>query len=84
MDTTDIEVTIRRFLTRQFLFEFAGEVDAASNLFGLGLIDSFGFVELVSFLEREFAMKVSDEDLVDGSLTSLVGIVGLVGRRCGR
>lgn len=75
------EETIREFLTRNFLFEFGDSVGPDTNLFRLGLIDSFGFVELVAFLESGFGVKLEDEDLVGGELTSLCGMVATVRRR---
>lgn len=72
------EAQIRQFMGTQFLFDFDDSVTPDSNLFQLGLIDSFGFVELVSFLEREFQVRFSDEELVDGTLNSLANIVASV------
>ena len=76
-----VEERLRRFLESQFLFEFDDVVTGASNLFALGLIDSFGFVELVAFMEREFAIKLSDEELTGGSLNTLAGLVATVARK---
>jgi acyl carrier protein len=45
------------------------------------LIDSFGFVELVAFLEAKFDVKLEDEDLVSGDLTSLSGMVTTLWRK---
>jgi acyl carrier protein len=75
------EETIRGFLTENFLFEFGDSVGRDSNLFQLGLIDSFGFVELVAFLEAKFDVKLEDEDLVSGDLTSLSGMVTTLWRK---
>jgi acyl carrier protein len=74
---------ILRFLASTFLFELGGEVGPQTNLFRAGLIDSFGFVELVRFLESELGVAVTDEDLMGGRLTSYEGIVDLVRSRRG-
>lgn len=73
-----VEERLRQFMLTQFLFEFDGSVTTASNLFELGLIDSFGFVELVSFIEREFRIKFTDEELIGSSLNSLDNMVAAI------
>lgn len=75
------EAAIREYMRTNLLVDFDDTVTPQSNLFQLGLIDSFGFIELVTFLETAFQIKFSDEDLLDGSLNTLAGIVSVVGRR---
>lgn len=75
------EATIREYLRMNLLFDFDDTVTPQSHLFQLGLIDSYGFVELVTFLETAFTIKFSDEDLLDGSLNTLADIVSTVRRR---
>lgn len=73
-----VEEPLRQFMRTQFLFEFDDAVTADSNLFDLGLIDSFGFVELVSFIEREFHIKFTDEELISSSLNSLANMTAAI------
>ena len=54
------------------------EVTDDLNLFTTGYIDSFGFVELVQFLEREYKITVPNEDLINNSLVSLNSIVSYI------
>ena len=75
------EDKIRRFMQSQFLFEFDGTVGRESDLFRLGLIDSFGFIELVSFLESEFHLTFTEEELVSGALSTLENMVVTVRRK---
>ena len=66
---------IRKFLQNQFLFEFdENSITSHTNLFTSGLVDSFGFVELISFLEFKFQIKFLDEELLSNSLNSLDSI----------
>ena len=39
-------------------------IAAETSLLDSGLIDSTGIIEVVSFLESEFGIRVSDEDIV--------------------
>ena len=79
VNTLATDEKIKTYLTHQFLFTFDGDdVTAETNLFSSGHIDSFGFVELVTFLEAEFKIKFTDEELVSNKLNSLAGMVEAV------
>ncbi len=75
----EIKEQVQSFLTRQFLFEFdEREITPSTDLFLSGIIDSFGSVELVTFIETKFKIKLSDEDFLSGSLKSLNLIIKLI------
>jgi acyl carrier protein len=74
---------VRSFISREFLVEFSNEVNEETDLFERELIDSFGFVELVTFLDAEFGIKLTDEDMSSPEMGSLAGIVRLVIARSG-
>lgn len=77
--TQQLRDTIEAFISQQFLFDFDGEqVKPTTNLFTAGLVDSFGFVELITFLETEFSIKFTDEELLGTRLNSLKGITAVV------
>ena len=72
---------IRQYLAETLLIEFGdadGGVPEDQNLFESGLIDSFGFVQLVAFLEKEFDIKISDEEVLSDSLSSFAKIRSFV------
>ncbi len=77
----EIRTSIRSFVQEHFLVEHGTDFDDATNLFETQIIDSFGFVELVRFLESEFKISIRDSDLVGGELTSINGMTGLVETR---
>lgn len=79
VNTLVIDDKIKTYLMQQFLFAFDGyNVTPETNLFASGHIDSFGFVELVAFLEAEFTIKFTDEELLSNNLNSLAGLVAAV------
>lgn len=63
---------IRDFLTQNFYFGEEGfpYADDASFL-ELGIIDSFGFVELLHFVQEEFGISVADHELVPDNFDSV-------------
>ena len=81
MDLNTTEIKIKEFLCREFLFDFNEEVNKESNLFQLGLIDSYGFVQLVLYLENEFHINFAQEELVGNSLNTYSNIVTSVERK---
>ncbi len=82
MDIESLRETVARFLHDQFLVDFDGnKVDGGTDLFAGGFIDSFGFMELISFLETEFGIEYAAEELLLGQLNSLDGLVASVGRK---
>jgi len=70
---------IREFLVENFLF---GESDVDfvddASLLRQGIIDSTGVLELVSFLEEEFELQVTDEEIVPDYLDSVNKLVAFI------
>ena len=77
----EMDQKIRQYLAETLLIEFSdddGGVREDANLFESGLIDSFGFVQLVAFLEKEFDIKISDDEVLSDSLSSFAKIRSFV------
>lgn len=62
---------IRAFIEEQFLVEFDDDFPEDTNLFKEGVMDSFGYVQLCRFLEREFAITFSETEMTGNVLVSL-------------
>ena len=70
---------IEGYLTKQFLFDFDNKnITSETDLFTSGIIDSFGCVEMVSFLEKKYKIKVSDEELLSDSIRSLDALTNFI------
>lgn len=67
---------IREFLVT--LRPEAAAFPADGDLFEAGLVDSFGMIQLVGFLEGEFAIRLEDDELTPGNLRSLDAVAALV------
>ena len=72
---------IKRYLEENFLFEFDDEVDARTDLIKAGVIDSYGYVLLLRYLEKEHGLCFGDEEMLDRISFSLDGIATLVASR---
>jgi acyl carrier protein len=73
---------IRSFILSSFLFtDDESKLTNHDSLLEQGIMDSTGVLELVAFLESEFAVKVDDEELVPDNLDSVDRIVAFVERK---
>lgn len=82
MQTDQIKSQLNEFIRKRFNVpdndpEFNDEV----HLFDYGYIDSFGAVELTTFVENQFGIKVSPSDLVAFPLNTISEITTFVERR---
>ena len=65
---------IRTFIEERFLIEFDDSFPEDSDLFREGVMDSFGYVQLCRFLEKEFAIRFSEQEMTGNILVSLTQI----------
>ena len=66
---------IRTFIVENFLFGKANGLGDDSSFLDEGIIDSTGILELVSFLEEQYDIRVEDEELVPENLDSINNVV---------
>ncbi len=79
---SQIREELRHFVVDNFLLgqDDVGLTDDASFL-DRGIVDSTGVLELVSFLEGRYAIKLDDEDLVPENLDSIDNLVAFLERK---
>ena len=68
-----LEIT-KQFIVDNFLFGDGAKLAADTPLFEKGIIDSTGVLELVAFIEDNFNVKVTDEELIQENFSSLIAI----------
>jgi acyl carrier protein len=74
-----IQSAISNFIIENFLFGDTSAAPAADlPLVQSGLVDSTGILEIVTFLESEFGVHTSDEDLAVDNFGSISTIVKFV------
>jgi acyl carrier protein len=74
---------IRTFLVNQFPLARQRAIGDDDPLLRTGILDSLGILEVVSFIEQEFAVHVDDEELVPESFESIATIARFVDRKRG-
>jgi acyl carrier protein len=76
------EVEIRSFIIETFLFGQDGSgLSSEDSFLEKGIIDSTGVLELVTYLEKKFEIKIADEELSPNNLDTLNSIVQFVNRK---
>lgn len=70
------------FVCRNFMVE-AFEIDLSSSLVDQGIIDSFGLVEISTFLKKEFGVETEQEDMNRENFGSIEKIVVYVSKKGG-
>lgn len=82
MEGTQIAHQLRSFIRERFNVS-AADPDFSDNvhLFDYGYVDSFGAVELNSYVEKTFAIKVTPSDLIAFPLNTISEIAMFIARR---
>jgi len=74
---------IRSYIVENFLFGDDKGLDDTTSFLESGIIDSTGILELISFLEESFEMKVNDDELVPENLDSITNLVKFISMKTG-
>ena len=78
----DVKSEIRKFIIENFLY---GQDDDSLNdevsFLGTGIIDSTGVLELVSFVQETYGIRVTDDELVPDNFDSLSKLESFIGRK---
>jgi acyl carrier protein len=81
--TTTVNYTqpIRDFVVNNFLFGDPGDLQDDTSFMESGLLDSTGILELVTFLESTYSIKVQDQDMVPENLDSINRVAAFLARK---
>lgn len=77
--SNDIQEVLLDFITRQYRIN-KDEIATEESLVDLGVIDSFAFVEIATFLEKHYSISISDSELNADNFGTISSIVLLVGK----
>ena len=58
-----VEQEIKRYIIDNILFEDVDRLDENIPFHESGILDSMGFLELITFVETKFAIKIPDSEL---------------------
>lgn len=82
--TVSIEQRIHAFLLEKFPLARKAGVGRDTALLEKGILDSLGILDVVSFLESEFSMVISDDELLPENFQSLGTLSTFVMKKTGK
>ena len=78
MESQEIRLRIRNFISTVFQ---GTALEDRDDIFTMGHVNSLFAMELVLFVEREFAIEISDEDIDIKNFRSIDSMAGFVLRK---
>lgn len=54
------------------------------DFFNDGILDSFGMMQLITFIEEEFNIKFDEEEILSNQIKNLSGLVDIVVHKIGK
>jgi acyl carrier protein len=79
----DVQKRVRQFIIENFYISNPAEVADDTLLVTAGLVDSTGMLEIVTFLESEFGIRIADHETTPENLESIARIAAFVARKQG-
>jgi acyl carrier protein len=77
-----ISTNIRQFVIENFLFGEEPAFTDEDSFLDLGIIDSTGVLELVTFVEGQYHITIDDAELVPDNLDSIAKLVRFIQSKC--
>ncbi|GAB2675397.1 acyl carrier protein [Saccharopolyspora gloriosae] len=69
---------LKAYLEEQFMFEFDAEITEETDLFKAGILDSFGYISLMTHIEQSYGVQFGEDELLGNVMVSLAGIAEFV------
>ena len=71
---------IRKFIS-DITFTDLSKIEDSTLLFQEGIFDSLGFLSLISFLDKELGIEISNDELIEENFESIKAIVAFIERK---
>jgi acyl carrier protein len=78
---TDVSNEIRGYIVENILFGEGRMLEADTSLHHGGIVDSMGMLEIITFVEERFGIKVADSDMVPENFGTLRRLSGYVEKK---
>src|SRR5262245_23127740 len=76
-----LENKIREFILKNLYYAEDSFIGDDDSFLETGVIDSMGVMELVSFIQAEFGLEVSEQEIVVENFDSIRKLANFVGRK---
>ena len=72
---------VRQFITSNFYVPDPAALKDDASLLNSGIVDSTGVLEVVTFLETDFGLKVEDSEIVPENVDSIARITAFIAKK---
>jgi acyl carrier protein len=79
-DSLQIKEKIRQFIVKSCYVE-DDLINNDTLIFEQGIMDSMGFMSLISFIEESFSLQVTENDLLETNFESIDAVTGFVEKK---
>jgi len=66
-----VATALREFVLKQFPLARKNQVKNSDALLESGMVDSMGILDVVAFIEKEYSIVISDEELIPENFQSI-------------
>jgi len=77
----DVQARVKQFIVENFYVSDPAELTAETSLITGGYVDSTGMLEVISFLEEQFGVRIEDREMVPENLETIARIAAFLGRK---
>jgi acyl carrier protein len=77
---SSIQSKLLEFICRNYMVE-ESEINLEKSLVDQGIIDSFGLIEISSFIQKAFEFSVSQDEMNRANFGSVVKLVSFIERK---
>ena len=78
----DVKKQVRDYIVENFLFgDTSTQFSDEDSFMEKGILDSTGILEVITFLEETYGIKIEDDELVPENLDSIINIDRFVSRK---
>jgi acyl carrier protein len=80
----NVKEKIREYVAENFLLSSNGfDLGDDESFLEAGVVDSLGVLELVTFVEENYNVRVPDDEIVPGNFDSVDKLAAYIGRKIG-
>jgi acyl carrier protein len=80
----NVQQRVKQFIVENFYVAEPSELGDDTLLVTNGYVDSTGMLEIISFLETEFGIRIADQETTPENLESIERIAAFVARKQGK
>jgi acyl carrier protein len=80
-----IEKTLRQYVLNNYLFtDDESALVNGDSFLERGIIDSTGILEMISYINKEYKIVISDDEMIPENLDSINNLVAFITRKLGK